>query len=68
MKERMIHITGSDLAFNLCHLFRIYGRNLQLCVADCVMVHVLWLQIMAHVCLFDKRSVRVVFRHQVRKE
>ena len=41
MKERMIHITGNDLGFNLCHLFRIYGQILQLCAAGCVMVRCL---------------------------
>ena len=41
MKGRMIHITGNDLGFNLCHLFRIYGRHLQLCAAGCIMVRCL---------------------------
>ena len=37
MKERMIHITGNDLGFNLCYLCWIYGQILQLYVADCIM-------------------------------
>ena len=41
MKERMIHITGNDLGFNLCHLSRIYGQVLQLCAAGCIMVRCL---------------------------